>query len=338
MDDTFIFIESTSNGIGNLYHRMWEGAVKGENGFIPIFVPWFVQQEYRLPLPDGFELTEDEESLVERHGLDDEQIMFRRRRIAETGHDQFMQEYPCTPEESFLSTGRPVFSPLAVQAYIEEVEEPMYLMDSFMGDWEKTSKGLLAVWEEARMGEEYTIGVDVAFGFRNGDYSVAQVLDSKGNQVARWRGHMVPDAFAEVLFKLGQLYNDAYIIIESNNVGFTVVNRLYKELGYTNIHKDINEANDTDKDTVRLGFNTNTKTKPAIINKLRLAIRDKKLKLPDYQTVSELRSYVADENDKLGAEHGFHDDTVMALAIAYYHLKEEWLFIQPTDDYYVEID
>lgn len=338
MDDTFVFIESTSNGLGNLYHRMWEEAQKGESEFIAIFVPWYLQDEYRERPPKDFEATEEERELQQKFGLDNAQIMFRRRRIRINGLDKFMQEYPLTPEESFLSTGRPVFSPMAVQEYLEESHEPLCRMDALFGDWEEAEKGLLHVYAHPEMNEEYTIGADVAFGFKNGDYSVAQVLDTKGNLVATWRGHLVPDTFADVLSKLGRLYNDAYIVVESNNVGFTVVNRLFKEIGYTNIHKDVNEANTTDKETVRLGFNTNQKTKPAIINKLRLAVRDKKITIPDYQTVSELRTFVADENDKMGAEAGYHDDTVMALAIAYYHLKEEWLFVESIDDYYVEMD
>lgn len=338
MDDTFIFIESTSNGLGNLYHRMWEGAKKGENGFLAIFIPWYLQKEYRNPVPDGFERDADEKEIADKYGLDDGQLMFRRERVFQTSKDQFMQEYPLTPEESFLSTGRPVFSAMAVQEYLEASIEPIHRMDSFMGDWEITDRGLLSVYEESKMGGEYTIGADVAFGFKNGDYSVAQVLDNRGNQVAVWRGHVVPDTFADVLAKLGRLYNDAYVVVESNNVGFAVVNRLFKELEYTNVHKDVNEANVSDKETVRLGFNTNQKTKPAIINKLRIAIRDKKVTLPDYQTVSELRTFVADVNDKMGAESGYHDDTVIALALAYYNLKEEWLYIPQHDDYYVELD
>jgi len=337
MDDTFIFIESTSNGVGNLYHRLWEGAVKGTNGFIPIFIPWYLQDEYRIAKPKGFARTEYEQKIVDEYGLDDKQLMFRRRRIAETGEDQFMQEYPLNPEESFLSTGRPVFNPLVVAEYLKKCIEPLYKMDSFMGEWEKTSKGLLSVYEEPEMGKEYTIGVDVAYGFKNGDYSVAQVLDTKGNQVAVWRGHLVPDAFADVLYKLGELYNSAYIVVESNNVGFAVVNRLFKELGYPYVHKDVQEANMADKETMRLGFNTNAKTKPAIINELRAAIRDHKIKVPDYQTVSELRVYVADENDKLGAESGYHDDTVMALAIGYYNLQSDYEPHEVVDDYYVEM-
>lgn len=337
-DNTFVFIESTSNGVGNLYHRMWQQAVSGENGYIPIFVPWYLQPEYRMPVPENFQRTEEEQALAEKYGLDDAQLMFRRVRIAETSADQFKQEYPFTAEESFLTSGRPVFNPDDVLVYRHNVTEPLYHMDNYGGmGWEKVQKGPLAVFEEPKAQRSYTIGVDVSYGFKDGDWSVAQVLDDKGNQVARWRGHLNPEAFAEVLAQLGELYHNAYIVVENNNVGFTTVNRLFKELGYANVHRDVQEVTVTDRETVRLGFNTNAKTKPAIINHLRQAISEHRIRLPDVVTVEELSTYVVDEHNKLGAEHGYHDDCVMALAIALYHLRTDVKTVEPVDDYYVEM-
>jgi hypothetical protein len=63
--------------------------------------------------------------------------------------------------------------------------------------------------------DTYYIGADVAMGVRGGDYSVAQVLDSKKRQVAVWRGHVHPDHFATVLAALGYYYNTARIAVEA---------------------------------------------------------------------------------------------------------------------------
>jgi hypothetical protein len=38
-----VFIESTANGVTGLFYEMWQGAVKGTNGFIPVFIPWFME-------------------------------------------------------------------------------------------------------------------------------------------------------------------------------------------------------------------------------------------------------------------------------------------------------
>ena len=59
-DDTEIIYESTANGLGNFFHEQWKLAEQGLSDFIPIFVPWFWQDEYRRPVDDDFEITEDE--------------------------------------------------------------------------------------------------------------------------------------------------------------------------------------------------------------------------------------------------------------------------------------
>ena len=39
-----IIKESTANGVGNAFHIEWQ-AESGEGDYIPIFVPWFWQDE-----------------------------------------------------------------------------------------------------------------------------------------------------------------------------------------------------------------------------------------------------------------------------------------------------
>ncbi len=80
--DTEVILESTANGIGNYFHQQWQAAEAGESEFLAIFVPWFWQPEYRKPVPEGFARTEEEETLARLYGLDDEQLQFRRFKIA----------------------------------------------------------------------------------------------------------------------------------------------------------------------------------------------------------------------------------------------------------------
>lgn len=109
--DTEVILESTANGIGNYYHQQWQKAEAGESEYQAIFVPWFWQDEYRKPLPEGFSLTSDEEELKQTYGLDDEQIQFRRFKIAELsaegidGEQAFKQEYPMNSTEAFQVSG-----------------------------------------------------------------------------------------------------------------------------------------------------------------------------------------------------------------------------------------
>lgn len=112
---TEIILESTANGIGNMFHNAWTQAERGRSDFIPIFIPWFWQTEYRCPVGADFDLEasddEDESSeadLVEVYGLDHAQIAWRRKKIATdfSGDSAlFRQEYPCTPIEAFMASG-----------------------------------------------------------------------------------------------------------------------------------------------------------------------------------------------------------------------------------------
>ena len=91
-----------------------------------------------------------------------------------------------------------------------------------------------------------------------------------------------------------------------------------------------------DRETTRIGFETNTKTKPMAVDELRAAFRDNLIRVNDRQTLEEMRAFIVTEEGKLEAEPGHHDDTVMALAIANAVHQEPWAPIQVTDDDYIE--
>ena len=109
--DTEVILESTANGIGNYYHQQWQQAEAGNSEFQAIFTPWFWQDEYRKPVTDDFVVTAQEEILQQTYNLDDDQIMFRRFKIAELsadgmdGESAFKQEYPMTATEAFQVSG-----------------------------------------------------------------------------------------------------------------------------------------------------------------------------------------------------------------------------------------
>jgi len=115
-EGTEIILESTANGMGNLYHKMCMDALKGLNGYRLVFIPWFWQDEYRTQ--GEFTMTLDEVELAERFGLDKEQILWRRNKIAsmDRGEPHFRQEFPCTVAEAFEASADGAFIvPEAVQ-------------------------------------------------------------------------------------------------------------------------------------------------------------------------------------------------------------------------------
>ncbi len=105
---TEIVLESTANGTANLFHELWQMASKGKSEYMPIFVPWFWQQEYRRSVPQGLELMADELEYQEAFGnLSIEQMAWRRNKIDTDFRGDvslFDQEYPASAELAFASS------------------------------------------------------------------------------------------------------------------------------------------------------------------------------------------------------------------------------------------
>lgn len=335
-DDTAIFIESTANGVTGPFYEMWKGAVDGTNGYYPLFIPWYLDPDYRLPVPEGFARTPEEEELVVKYLVDDGQLYWRRRKIAQNGSDLFKQEYPAEPEEAFLTTGRPVFDPEALTKRVADLDAPYARMALELDKWAEHPAGELIMFKAIDPGATYYIGADVAMGVRGGDYSVAQVLDESKEQVAIWRSHVHPDYYAEILYRLGMLYNEAKIAVENNNHGLLTVNLLYKHWNYPNVFTSVLEANISDIDTTKLGFRTDSKSKPMIIDDLRASLRTSEMTLNDRTTIQEMLTFVVKESGKLEAEEGCHDDCVMSLAIANHIHDGVWAPVSITREFYVE--
>lgn len=105
-DETEIVLESTANGIGNLFHQKWLDAVDGKGEYIAIFVPWFLERGYAKTCPHGVLWDEEEAEYKEAFELTDEQMYWRRCKIVDdfAGDETlFDQEYPATPEMAFLA-------------------------------------------------------------------------------------------------------------------------------------------------------------------------------------------------------------------------------------------
>jgi hypothetical protein len=103
-----VVIESTANGMGNLFHQMWVMAVAGKSDYMAVFIPWFVERGYRRTPPKGFELSEDDNEYMEAYNLDEEQMAWRRAKIDTDfagDEDWFNQEYPATPDLAFQKVG-----------------------------------------------------------------------------------------------------------------------------------------------------------------------------------------------------------------------------------------
>lgn len=109
--NTEVILESTANGVGNYFHQKWQDAEAGIGEYQAIFVPWYWQDEYQMPVKEDFRATPDECELAELYGLTNEQLMWRRNKIIELsvngidGEKAFKQEYPNNSTEAFQLTG-----------------------------------------------------------------------------------------------------------------------------------------------------------------------------------------------------------------------------------------
>lgn len=349
---TALIIESTANGVTGIFYELCMGAINGTNGFELVFIPWFLDAGYAIEPPEPLERTPDEQEIAKRFNLSDAQLYWRRQKIAKgglttdgaelTGLDYFRQEYPSTPEEAFLTTGRPVFNPDQVLKLINEHKTPLYRMADEGDTFEKHERGELFVFRDlftedgkrADRKTEYVIGADVGGGLR-GDPSVAQVLDrATGEQVAVWRGNILPDAYGRVLALLGTFFNFAPINVESNNHGILTLHVLAKQEHYPHVFQDTTYDTVVDKETARLGTATTVKSKPLLIDRLRAGMRDNTVRPVDMTTLREMQTFIVKENGKMEAETGCHDDHVMSLAMAYHLKMEAHGGITVTDDFY----
>lgn len=333
---TAVFVESTANGVTGIFYDLWKGAVEGTNGFRPVFIPWFVDPGYREGVPENFERTPDEDDLATKYDLDDEQLMFRRRKIAQNGLDLFRQEYPAEPDEAFLTTGRPVFNAQQLTELLGKACDPVARLALEGDEWLPNVRGELVTYYHHDPGESYTIGADVAMGVRNGDYSVAQVLDSKKRQVAVWRGQVHPDYFADILRALGNFYNTARIIVENNSHGILTCTRLGKDYAYENLYYTTEVDKITERESTTFGFRTTVKTKPLVIDQLRAAMREGEIELNDKTTIREMLTYIVTESGSMEAEKGCFDDTVMSLALVNHIHEGRFTPVDVTDDFYIE--
>jgi hypothetical protein len=314
-DGTEVILESTANGVGNAFHRLWKDAEEGKNEYLPIFVPWFLMTEYRREPPARFKRTEEEDELAAKYNLDNGQLYWRRLKVAEGGVDKFRQEYPCNAQEAFIVSGSNVFNMDKLHALVPQpiISQREYSFESRMFDDART--GSLEIYKYPSFDEPYIIGADVSLGVSQ-DSSVGVVLNTKKEVCALYRNNTIdPSSFGDVLFYLGRYYNNALLAVESNSMGIATLSRL-TQMEYQNLYYQTKIANVSKEEGTRVGWRTTSSSKSAIISFLKNAIENEEIWIPSRVIISELMSYVADDTGKTNAAPGFYDDTVIALAIA----------------------
>lgn len=329
LPDTMIIIESTANGYEK-FKELWDQAVNGESDFVPLFVAWHELPEYSMPY-SGFKLTPEEEELKELYNLTNDQLEWRRwciRNNCQGSVEQFHQEYPSSPDEAFISTGKCIFDKDAVINRLKYVPKPIkqgyfkyneeLAKRNIMTDieWVNDKRGCIKIFRMPNTPQftKYVVGGDTA-GETEGDFFSADVIDAKSlEQVATLHLQTDEGLYARQMYCLGMYYGFALMAIETNFS--TYPQKKLEEFGYTNFY--VRETVDRfDKSVTRqFGFNTNRKTKPLILAGLVELVRDHTDVFNDERTLREMLTMVKKEGGKQEAEEGYHDDKVMSMAIA----------------------
>lgn len=338
----YIVMETTANGVGELFNRLWEEASDPLAGspWRRHFFAWFEDPSNRVEKPTDRNviLTDPEKRMQKTYDLDVEQVLWYRFTKSKMADKALMvQEHPSNAREAFISSGRPAFN---LEKLAEKKDRIKGILPVFVGELEddqakiKTrgdTEGRLRIYKHPRKLQQYLITADSCEGVALGDFAVMQVFDRESwEQVATWRARIDPGDFGREMVTVARYYNYATVCPELNNHGWATIEAI-KELEYP--HLLSTKELWGDKETVRDGWPQTEKTRNFWIVALRNSIDDDTIYFNDNQTLTECETFVQNKNTgKFEAQIGCHDDTVVTSGIGAYCLKHLVLDKTKRDD------
>lgn len=340
--NTLVVIESTANGY-NEFKDLWDGAMAGTNGWVPLFIAWFHEEKYRMEVTEGTVWDEEERSLMEAYHLDPEQMAWRRWCIAVNCHGdkrKFQQEYPSTPEEAFLFSGTPFFDNEDILLRLAAAPEPADVgtftypepaAGEAPAEWKWSSDrrtGFIRVYAPPEPGVPYVIGGDTAG--EGSDKFTAWVVDNRtGMQVAELEFTFSELLYARQLYCLGMWYNAALIAVETNFS--TYPERKLEEWNYPNLYVRERFDTYTRKNVKAFGFQTTPQTRPVILAGLHAVMEETAELVVSRNTLRQMLHFVYNEDRRPEAEAGEHDDLVMAAAICHFARTQQRVTMERED-------
>ena len=270
--DTKVVITSTANGIGNQFEKIWTGAIQRVNEFKPFRVDW-----WDVPGRDK---------------------KWKQETIANTSQLQFDQEFGNT----FFGTGDTLINAETLMGM--RAQPPKKILDG----------NSTFMYKEPQTDHQYVMTVDVSKG-RGQDYSTFTLIDISTRpfeQVAVYRNNLIsPLLFPDIIYKYAKFYNNAWVVVESNDQGTLVTNGLYNDLEYENLFME-----STVKSS-RIGIEMNRKVKRIGCSGIKDLLEENKLKIVDENTILEISTFVS-KGVSYEASDGNHDDLMMNLVMFAY--------------------
>jgi hypothetical protein len=232
-------------------------------------------------------------------------LIWKEETIRNTSEEQFRQEF----ETEFIGSNATLISGSKLRSLA--FHDPIAMEENFN------------IYEEPIPGHLYIATVDCSEGV-NLDYSTINVLDATQapyKQVARYRNNKLPLLFfPTVIYSIGKRYNEAFVLVETNNIGQQVVDILHYDLEYENIYKT--EQHHIKGQSISSGFKRSTsfgiKTTKSVKKigcaNLKTLVENDKLIINDFDTINEMNTFVR-VRDSYAAEEGSNDDIVMGLVL-----------------------
>ena len=279
-ETTKILLTSTPLGY-NHFWKFWNEAEKGTNGFVSHFIPY-------TDIP----------------GRDE---AWAEQQLKLLGELKFTQEVLC----DFLGSSNTLINARTIATLSSK--DPLY---------ENPEGNGVDIYEDPQEDHYYCITVDTARGI-GGDYSAFVVFDITEmpyKVVAKYRNNKIaPMLYPNVIAKVGQDYNNAFVLIENNDIGGQVVEILHEEIEYDNIFSTVTEKSRQyvspgfGKST-RLGVNTSKQVKRQGCFNFKSLMEEKKLLVFDADIISEISTFV-EKGNTYQADEGYNDDCVMCMVL-----------------------
>ena len=240
---------------------------------------------------------------------------WRRQTIQNTSEEQFRIEFEC----EFIGSSNTLISPSVLRRLV-------YINP-------KASNEHTRIYEEPDISRLYVIIVDTARGVENDSsaFTVIDVSEFPSKVVCVYQNNTIsPMAYPEVIAGFAKKYNNAYILVESNDVGGSVVSALHSELEVENIL--MASARGRAGQVLSTGFGpsgqyfgvrTTKQVKRVGCLNLKTLIENNQLIINDYKVLEELTSFVQ-QGDSYKAEVGKHDDLVMCLVLYGWLSEQEY--------------
>ncbi len=189
----------------------------------------------------------------------------------------------------------------------------------------------LKIWETYNPTHRYGIGADTAEGIGRDSCSSTIIDFTTGRVVATYESSAIkPDTFGHELIRQAKLYGNCLVAPEVNNTGYATVAVLAEHYTESKIYKHVIRDKITNEETSKLGWHTNSSTKPSAIYELKSAVEEGLLEIPDLDLVEECCHYqIRDLNTKKKPGMTRHFDKLIASAIGWQLKNQAIPEVQP---------